>query len=74
MSKKKGFAVLVVRFQIGQRKTKRAERVALKQAIEGIKPLGSLEEFSTRFLSWVESSKLEKQPRRCYRDGGRFRE
>jgi integrase len=58
---------------------KRAEKVAalkLSQAIEGTDPLDrkapSLQQFSTRFLTWVESSKLEQQTKRYYRDGWRL--
>jgi len=58
---------------------KRAEKVAalkLSQAIEGNDPLDrkapSLYQFSTRFLEWIESAKLEEQSKTYYRDGWRL--
>jgi integrase len=58
---------------------RRAEKIAalkLSQAIEGSNPLDrkvpTLQEFSSRFLAWVEAAKLQAQSKTYYRDGWRL--
>lgn len=75
------FLVRGQRYRASSKETNRsrAEKIAalkLSQAIEGSDPLDrkapTLREFSTRFLTWVDSTKLAEATKTYYRDGWRL--
>jgi len=75
------FLVRGKRYRASTKETNRsrADKIAalrLSQAIEGSDPLDRkapiLREFSTRFLSWIDSTKLSEATKKYYRDGWRL--
>ena len=75
------FKVRGIRHRASTKETnlRRAEKIAalkLSLAMEGSSPLDRkvpiLQEFSSRFLTWVEAAKLQAQSKTYYRDGWRL--